>query len=366
MATNKNQHFVPRCHLRPFTLNEGDAAINVFNLDRNQFFPNAPVKNQCSRDYFYGQDKQLEAAISHSERAYAAVLREIRAPRAVVNEQHKSVLRRFWLLQHRRTEAASRRAMEIAAEADAVAGIEAMSFKFDTKKAVQFAMRNYAAMIDSVDDLKVCLIRNRTQIPFITSDDPAVLANRWYLEDSRIIGNSFGVQSSGLLALLPLTPWLLLVAYDGDVYSVSHEHGFADVRRPADVFAFNQHQILNCFSNLYLHDLEHSGVLRAQVAVALPHRLQSRHAIHIAVEDKTEGDYTRYRVVTPSEAQTSGEKALLLHLETMHPKPLTWPVVVRWRSPGSVYTNGTGLKYVRKRYALSLNSHRTFRREVAR
>jgi hypothetical protein len=44
MATNKNQHFVPRVHLRPFTVDEGGAAINVFNLDREKLIPNAPVK----------------------------------------------------------------------------------------------------------------------------------------------------------------------------------------------------------------------------------------------------------------------------------------------------------------------------------
>lgn len=48
MAANKNQHFVPRCYLRPFTMDEGDAAIHVFNLDRRKLIPNAPVKNQCS------------------------------------------------------------------------------------------------------------------------------------------------------------------------------------------------------------------------------------------------------------------------------------------------------------------------------
>jgi len=365
MATNKNQHFVPRCHLRPFTMDEGDAAINVFNLDRERFFPNAPVKSQCSGDYFYGKDEWLESAIRLVESGYAAVLRELRAPQASATEEHKTVLRRFWLLQYLRTEAASRRAIEMAVEFDAVAGAEAMSFKFDIKNAVQLAMRTYADMMGAVDDVKVCLIRNRTTIPFIASDDPAVLTNRWYLEDKRINGRSFGLQSSGLVALLPLTPRLIFVAYDGDVYSLPHERGFAEVRREDDVRAFNQHQILNCFANVYLHDLMRADELLSQVHAAMPRRLKSRHAVHVAVEDKTEGDYTRYRVVTPAEAQASGERALL-HSETLHCRPTAWPSVLRWRSPGSVYTNGTGIKYIRKEYAAVMQSHRAFWREPAR
>ena len=161
--------------------------------------------------------------------------------------------------------------MEMAVEFDSVAGVEAMSFRFDIKNAVLLAMRTYADMMSAVDDVKVCLIRNRTKVPFITSDDPAVLTNRWYLEDERINGRSFGLQSSGLLALLPLTPRLLFVAYDGDVYTVPHEHGFAEIRREEDARAFNQHQILNCFANVYLHDLAHADELLSQVQAAVPH-----------------------------------------------------------------------------------------------
>lgn len=50
MAINKNQHFVPRCHLRPFTLGAAGLAINLINLDRKVLIPNAPVNNQCSKD----------------------------------------------------------------------------------------------------------------------------------------------------------------------------------------------------------------------------------------------------------------------------------------------------------------------------
>lgn len=60
MATNKNQHFVPRCYLRPFTANGEGVVINLYNIDRQKFIPNAPVKNQCSGNYFYGQDDVLK------------------------------------------------------------------------------------------------------------------------------------------------------------------------------------------------------------------------------------------------------------------------------------------------------------------
>lgn len=67
MASNKNQHFVPRCYLRPFTINCNNKAINLFNIDKQKFIKNAPVKHQCSRDYFYGEDLIIEKALQPIE-----------------------------------------------------------------------------------------------------------------------------------------------------------------------------------------------------------------------------------------------------------------------------------------------------------
>lgn len=365
MATNKNQHFVPRCHLRPFTKDESNASINVFNLDRRKVIPNAPVKNQCSRDYFYGRDDRLETAIQSLESAYAAAIRSIRTPGYSFQEDHKTLLRRFWLFQHLRTEAASRRSVEMAAELQNLAEISSEAFTLDISQAVQTAMRVFADEMEAIDGLKVCLVRNRTNLPFVTSDDPAVLTNRWYLENRRATGQSFGMQSSGALALLPLTPKILCVAYDSDVYSIEHNRGWAETKRENDVRAFNQHQLLNCFANVYLHDAAHSSELFTQYDVVATMRLPARHRFHVAIRDRAEGEYTRYRAVTLEEALSAGDDTLI-HSQALHYTPTLWPAIVRWRSPGSVFTNGTGVKYVRREIAATIHSHRQFWREDAR
>ena len=77
MATNKNQHFVPRCYLRPFTLNEENKAINLFNIYREKPIHLTPVKHQCSRDYFYGDNPKLENAIQFIEGSYATAINEL-------------------------------------------------------------------------------------------------------------------------------------------------------------------------------------------------------------------------------------------------------------------------------------------------
>jgi hypothetical protein len=136
------------------------------------------------------------------------------------------------------------------------AGIPPDQYKMEIKEAVQSAISIFAQEMHVIDDLKVCLVRNRSPVPFITSDDPAVLTNRWYLEDLRARPfGGFGLSNAGAVALLPLSPSVLYVAYD-DVYSLPNVGGCVEVSDRSDVEAFNQHQYLNARANIYVRDAE--------------------------------------------------------------------------------------------------------------
>ncbi len=69
VADNKNQHFELKCHFRLFTRDEEGKSIKLVELDRRAAIPNAPVRSQCSGDYFYGQDPRLESAVQIVEGA---------------------------------------------------------------------------------------------------------------------------------------------------------------------------------------------------------------------------------------------------------------------------------------------------------
>jgi len=201
MADNKNQHFVPKAHLKPFSVDGEGKAIHLFNLDADRAIPNGAVRKQCSHDYFYGQDKQLERAIQTIEGAYGSAIQRLITHAANPTALDRLVLRRFVLLQHLRTEAASVSASQIAAALAQLPGVlpdgEAFNPKAAMLEAVQAAMLFYARSMKIVDDLQMTLVRNRTATPFVTSDDPAVLTNRWHLQNPRGRGLAFGVRSGG-------------------------------------------------------------------------------------------------------------------------------------------------------------------------
>jgi hypothetical protein len=346
VASNKNQHFVPRCYLKPFTLHSNGQSISLFNVDRQQLIPTAPVKNQCSGDYFYGENLILEKSLQRVEGEYALALSEILRPRYQLTDVHRDFLRDFWLLQYMRTEAASRRQVEIFEEVNDFVASDAHAISTSIRDAVRDSMRRYDNFVAGVGDVRVCLVRNRTRIPFITSDDPAVLANRWHEQDRRAANRGHGLQSSGALFFLPLSPSVLCVCYDGDVYSIPHVDGWIEAKREKDIFAFNQHQYFNCRSNFYFSSWGDGERLAKEFRSVLPRRPHARHRVDYAVFDRLEVGGKVFRQVDRTEAAQHSN--VLIHTVSVFASPTAWPLLIGRRVNGVVYETGTGSGFLRR------------------
>ncbi|MBJ6922787.1 DUF4238 domain-containing protein, partial [Vibrio cholerae] len=221
------------------------------------------------------------------------------------NEKDEAFLKQFWLLQYLRTEAASRRNVELIEGMSQVTGTT--DFKLEIKDAVQQSMRSFFDVKYTVSDLKVCLVKNNTSTDFITSDDPAVLTNWWHLLDKRAKLQSFGLGSAGCLLILPLSPKVLMVAYDGDVYSLPNNKGWLRLKSKFDVDSFNYLQVLNCRANLYgcKTDIEEYFVhLHDKVIDIKP---KQRHKINYAVLDEVSDGAKRYKLVESPDVEEHEE-----------------------------------------------------------
>jgi hypothetical protein len=324
VTTNKNQHFVPRCYLRPFSQENDGKVIRLFNIDRQQVIENAAVKHQCCGSYFYGDDENLENAIQSIEQAYAVTLRNIRVANYNLLTPHDElVLKRFWLLQYLRTEAASRRAVEMNNHLAEITGVGS-SFKLGVREAVIIAMHTFVQEMRVIDDLRVCLVKNSTILPFVTSDDPAVITNRWFKSDRRHLGHTFGLRSAGALLVMPISPRLVFIAYDPDVYAIPKISGIARTKKVSDVRSINHLQFLYCRANVFPGPNYDSAILYDEYQSHKDRRLPSRHVLHYSVLDKVEGQYKRYRVVASPEDEDHREA--LVHMQTLFPEPDSWPM----------------------------------------
>lgn len=107
MAPLKNQHFVPRCLFKPFSLDRKGKAINLFNFGTGRLIPNASVAGQCSGDYVYGTNPKIEKSLSGIEGLFGSALSRIAA--GGNDPADLLVIRFFAYLQKQRTQVAAER-----------------------------------------------------------------------------------------------------------------------------------------------------------------------------------------------------------------------------------------------------------------
>ncbi|MCG9722685.1 DUF4238 domain-containing protein [Shewanella sp. Isolate7] len=347
MASNKNQHYVPQCYLRQFSVSDTGSSINLFNIDRKKFIQGAPIKNQCSKSYFYGDDLTLEKAFQPTEGQYSSILKQIKSAGYKLSEEHREFLKCFWLLQYLRTEAASRRDIELTEGMNEAIGDKAYAYRLEMKEAVQESIAKFPKVIETLTDLKVCLINNKTALDFITSDDPAVLTNRWYFQDARTKGMSFGLSSAGNLLLLPLTDKILMLGYDGNVYNASHKNGWVNMTNQADVKAINEHQLLNCRANVFVRNPEHATHVADLFDAVKVNKPRLRHKINYAIFDGIGNNGDEHFKVADKEQFRKHEKSLM-HCQVINASPRMWPSVLQWRLKGFAYFNNSGAGYIRQ------------------
>ena len=363
VVSNKNQHYVPRCYLRAFTEHETGTRINLFNIDRRRVIPLVSARHQCSRDYFYGTDPELEIAIQSLESSYAEALCRITRGSYVLTHEDSDLLRKFWLFQYLRTEAASQRSVQVLNAATDAMGLTGAEYKAELGRAVLYAMKTFAEKMDIMDDMSACLVRNKSERSFITSDDPAALSNRLYLEFMSRHGRSFGLRHSGNIMILPLTPSILFLGYDRNIYTVRDRKGWITLRAADEARAYNEHQMLGCRANIFFRE-SHDGLeIESEFAKIAERRPAARHRIHTMIYDRSQEDHDFYRVVKPEEAQQHGE--LMVHVEAVYPTPARWPIHLAIKVKGTVFSNGSGSGYLR-RPRTRIGKQNPFRKETIR
>jgi hypothetical protein len=347
MASNKNQHFVPKVYLRPFSCDEHQASINLFNLRSRRTISNASIKGQCSSNYFYGDSEKLDRALQNSEGLYGALLQELLGKDFRLEERHKQLLRHFSLLQHIRTEAQMHRNLQFMTGMATAAfdGSPPPEYIPSAKEAVLIALRIFADSMSLVYDLKVRLVRNRTGTAFVTSDNPSVHTNRWHIQSPKAHGKAPGISSAGVAFFMPLTPQYLCVVYDGDVYTMDHEHGWVNIERADDVVSINEQQFLNCHANVYFSDWASRHVVEQSFHHVANRRPPKRHEVTVAVLESENSWGQEFRVVPQEQIRNHTEG--IVHVKEVLPEPSRWPSFFRLRNKPRIYSNNTGTGFVR-------------------
>lgn len=343
MPANKLQHYVPRCYLRSFCIDDTGAAINLFNIAREVAIPRAPAKNQCARPYFYGKDGELEKALQEPEGLYAECLRKAVADPIKLSPDDLFGLRTFMLLQAFRSAAwVDKQRTQLEAQREMFreeATPELLKQLTMTEiEIVEMAFKMFTSCLPTIGDLDTCVLVNKTAREFISSDDPVVHTNRYHAQ-KRFLGGS-GLRNSGTMLFMPMTPRLLLVAFDPFVYKlegrIGHVAPIADIR---EIDNLNQMQVVHADSNLYFS----SWAQKAFVSTAFNRGRGGRrdHWFKLEILRETASNSGTFVPVT-THFEHDPERREVLHVEQILPKPDRWPKLLPFKLRPKVIDTKSG------------------------
>lgn len=350
MPTQKRQHYVPRCYLKPFSLNGEGSAINLMNFSKSKTIRNASLKGQCAKDYIYGQDLVIENRLKELEGRYAEILRLLQAGGALNEEELRFVLG-FMHLQSMRTDMAVQRLrlshLEMQNAVFNGQPVNPAEIDLSDKALMRDSIQMFQETVGLIEDLKVCFVKNSTQTDFITSDDPAIFTNRYHFQ--RLRESSFGLLSSGALLIMPITPRLLALAYDRLTYTVPDKDGhYVTIKNSSEIAALNELQYLKAAENIYFRHWDDENRISGEFYVVKDRRPKSWCEIKFFVFDGVDPDGAeRFRAAASNEEAKNADRTMM-QMSSRYPSPSSWISKLRYRSSIKTYYNGTAVGHVRK------------------
>ena len=133
-------------------------------------------------------------------------------------------------------------------------------------------------------DLAYKLLLNKTDVEFVTSDNPVVLYNQLF--SFRKFASNNGLAQKGLQIFLPISPKIALIFYDHSVYTVGKRHGMTvNVDLTKDVYELNTLQMCSALNCVYFRDreLDVSSLYRK----ASPFLRQKKGTLNVFLGNKT-------------------------------------------------------------------------------
>lgn len=173
-------------------------------------------------------------------------------------------------------------------------------FSLKINKRFEETMLESYIWVTAICDLTPILIRNTTDLNFISSDAPVVKNN--YINDAKY--SFMGYQSIGLQIFLPLNPKLSLLFYDPAMYTIPDaKKGIVSVSSRQDVDKINRMQIKNCLENVIFSDLGEKEYVK-HIHLALEKEKKSKSIIIKPFHKyKPQGELTKEIVVVQSEGE---------------------------------------------------------------
>jgi hypothetical protein len=226
MTDKKNQHYLPQFYLRNFSYNGNKKQIGIFNLKNEFFFNMSAIKNQGSKNFFYGYDGLIEDSLSDIEYLLSNTIKNILDTERIPHKRmpHQINLLHFIALTDLRNPMTMEKIKgswnginNSMLKMHSKANTSEFLPKYNHDEVIKLALSEVPLVVENMADLNFKLLINNTLVPFISSDYPIVKYNQ-YLEEKNWKHGKTGYGNTGLQIFIPLNSRIMILFYDAMIY----------------------------------------------------------------------------------------------------------------------------------------------------
>lgn len=220
MVEKNNHHFVPQFYLKKFSNNNKSVGMYLFR--DNKYIVHGSIKDNAYRKHLYGEDTEIEDALATYEGKWQSIISNIIQTKSInMSEEDYYLLLSFILVSEARTAmVADHNNKEINVLADIACK---MKHNKNNPIDIEYEIPNLVPMQIAIEatpillDLDAVLIINESNRGFITSDNPVVRYNQFFIHRNYFLNHGLG--HMGIQIFLPLNPEICLCIYDSVMYS---------------------------------------------------------------------------------------------------------------------------------------------------
>lgn len=267
MPQKTKHHYVPKFHLRNFSIDQNGTHLKVCRKSPFLVIPEGVLKNQGYVKNFYGKTDEYENYLSNFEGVVSKEIKTLFETEILPKKSSLEYLNLLFLtlLQNSRTRAAAKTVDKLTdstiqsfMEGDERFKKLAEDQKFKMKEPVFLTLATLKQSLKVTSDLECKLLINDRKIPFITSDCPVAMYNQ-FLERRKHPGGHLGLKTKGLQIIFPLNPKYALIFFDTRIYNVGYrKRSTVTTSLSSDIDAINLLQFLTAdevvFSNEQVSD----------------------------------------------------------------------------------------------------------------
>lgn len=225
----KYNHFVPQFYMRNFS--NDNKSIGMYLIKDKKKILVTSIAKIGGRDYLYGKDSEIENLFCKYENEWSKIIKKIINTETLygLNSDEYTLLVSFILLSDLRSSVTANSFEDlINSTANLSLKIQGDTNNEDLHKKIMninipnlAALQSFPKLLKLTSDLKLCLIVNKSNKQFITSDNIVNKYNLFFMEKNYI--RNYGYGQVGFQCFVPISPYLCLCLYDSICYDVKFD-----------------------------------------------------------------------------------------------------------------------------------------------